>query len=81
VWNGGFDGTGTHCSDNDAALPAVPNRVLNARLGEPLRLPETVSADGAAFGQHSGDVRVTSGGVWVAFGRVNEYFDLLVEKP
>jgi hypothetical protein len=50
VWNGGFDGTGTHCSDSDAALPVVPNRVLSARLGEPLKLPEVVKADAAAFG-------------------------------
>lgn len=45
VWNGGFDGSGTHCGTSDGTVEDSPHDVLNTRLTDPLRLPDTVKED------------------------------------
>lgn len=49
VWNGGFDRSGVHCGGLEKFRGAPPRLFLTRRLPTPIRLPETVSIDAAAF--------------------------------
>jgi hypothetical protein len=49
VWNGGFDGSGSHCGDASGLVNASPAYVLEYRLTSPLRLPVEVVEDEKAF--------------------------------
>jgi acetyltransferase-like isoleucine patch superfamily enzyme len=45
VWNGGFDGTGTHSTVDDHAQGKAPNTFEHVQLSRPLALPDLVASD------------------------------------
>jgi hypothetical protein len=49
VWNGGFDGSGTHCGNTTDAPPEIPADFAPARLPRSLALPDRVETDDAAL--------------------------------
>lgn len=61
VWNGGFDGSGTHCGDRDAVDTAgtPPETLGDPQLSAEITWPEHVAIDAGAFDTVKGCVRTT----------------------
>jgi len=49
VWNGGFDNSGVHCGGVEAFRPDIPEQMRSPRLDDPIRFPQAVTTDEAAF--------------------------------